>query len=212
MSDPEEEETDGSGEPDDGWYDAKSKKMEEWLGPEHDMVMHALIPYGLGGALDFYYYPKGVAGTGIATKELSEAPGEGSSNDTFDCYELVMFTRHPVDLDDAKDESTPFGKIHESISAILNLIARYSAEATLNPGDTCEFPLEMEDVGGRCVLFDRYPSCDPEEKAEFGLMLVMEVFRSELEFARAEGTGNLFERLLEKGHYPYSDMDRDPVA
>jgi hypothetical protein len=119
------------------WYDRKSALMEGMLGKEHDMVMHAIIPYAIGGGLDLYYYPNGIRGTAIATKELTELPKQGSSNRAFKCYELVMFTRHPIDLDAAKDEETPFGKAHMTINSILNQIAPYSAQATLNPNETC---------------------------------------------------------------------------
>src|SRR6516225_10512018 len=86
------------------WYDRKSRLMENSLGKEHNIVMHAIIPYAIGGALDLYYYPNGLPGTAIATKELCELPGEGSSNNVYSCYELVMFTKHRLDLDAAKDE------------------------------------------------------------------------------------------------------------
>lgn len=135
------------------WYDHKSALMEKMLGKEHDMVMHAIIPYAIGGGLDVYYYPNGIPGTAIATKELSELPGEGSWNRVFQCYELVMFTKHSLDLDAAKDESTPFGRAHMTINAVLNRIAPYSAQATLNPNETCEFPADMPRVGGRCLIF-----------------------------------------------------------
>jgi hypothetical protein len=41
------------------------------------MVMHAIIPYAIGGGLDLYYYPNGLPGTAIATKELSERNWSG---------------------------------------------------------------------------------------------------------------------------------------
>jgi hypothetical protein len=194
------------------WYDRKSALMESMLGKEHNMVMHAIIPYALGGGLDLYYYPNGISGTAVATKELSEAPGEGSSNDVFQTYELVMFTKHAIDLNAAKDDATPFGKVHNSINAILNCIAPYSAEATLNPNETCEFPADMEEVGGRCLIFDGYPSYADDQPADFGLLAVIEVFRSEMEYSREHGGAKLLERLKTEGYYPYSDMDRRPVA
>jgi hypothetical protein len=194
------------------WYDRKSALMEEMLGKEHDIVMHAIIPYAIGGGLDLYYYPNGISGTGVATKELSELPGEGSSNRAFQCYELVMFTKHPLDLDAAKDEDTAFGQAHAILNAVLNRIAPYSAQAALNPNETCEFPADMPTVGGRCLIFDGYPSYPDNEPAEFGLLAVIEVFRSEMAFARTNGGAKLLERLKAKGRYPYSDMDRDPVA
>jgi hypothetical protein len=39
----------------------------------------------------------------------------------------------------------------------------------------------------------------------------MEIFRSEMEFSMANGSGKLFELLKAKGYYPYSDLDREPV-
>jgi hypothetical protein len=194
------------------WYERKSALMAASLGKEHDMVMHAIIPFAVGGGLDLYYYPNGLAGTAIATKELSEQPNAGSSNDAFRSYELVMFTRQKLDLDAAKNEGTAFGRQHAKINAILNLIARYSAQATLNPNETCEFPAEMAHVGGKCLIFDGY-ACHSDDMVEnFGLLAVIEVFRSEMDYARAHSGSELIARLKSKGHYPYSDLDREPVC
>ncbi|HEY7155301.1 MAG TPA: suppressor of fused domain protein [Gemmataceae bacterium] len=194
------------------WYERKSALMEASLGKEHDMVMHAIISYAVGGGLDLYYYPNGLPGTAIATKELSELPNEGSSNKVYRSYELVMFTKHRLDLDAAMDETTEFGRAHMNINTILNRIAPYSAQATLNPNETCEFPAGMERVGGKCLIFDGY-ACHSDDVAEnFGLLALIEVFRSEMEYARKHGGANLIKRLKAKGHYPYSDLDREPVA
>lgn len=194
------------------WNDRKSALMEMSLGEEHDVVMHAIIPYAVGGGLDLYYYPGGKHGTAIATKELSESPDSVSSNEVYRCYELVMFTRHRLDLDVAKDENTEFGRAHSNINAILYPIARYSAEATLNPGETCEFPAGMNKVGGKCLLFDGYAFHSDDLLGSFGLLAIIEIFRSELEHAREHGSQQLVARLKASGHYPYSDLDRDPVA
>lgn len=192
------------------WYEKKTSLMVDILGREHDMVMHAIIPYAIGGGLDLYYFPNGITGTAIATKELCELPGQGSVNDAFDTYELVMFTRQTLSLDNAKDESTPFGRIHKSINAILNHIAPYSAQATLNPHETCEFPADMNTVGGKCLIFDSYGF--DGDHAEFGLLLIIEIHRSEMDYAREHGGEELLEKLKEAGHYPYSDMERPAVV
>jgi hypothetical protein len=197
---------------DDAWYEQKSALMESMLGRQHDMVMHAIIPYEVGGGLDLYYYPNAVKGTPVATKELVPLPNEGSSNDVYRSYELVMFTRHPLDLEAAQNEETPFGRAHATLNAILNCIARYSEQATLNPNETCEFPPSMQRLGGRCLIFDGYGSRSEAGVERFGLLLVIEVFRSEMELAREHGGAELIERLKAKGHYPYSDLDREPVA
>jgi len=194
------------------WHETKSHLMEERLGKEHDMVMHTIIPYSIGGGLDLYYYPNGIPGTAIATKEISLSPTEGSSNRVFRTYELVMFTKHKIDLDSAKNESTKFGKAHANMNSILNLIARYSEQASLNPNETCEFPKEMKSVGGKCLIFDGYPSYRDDDIEEFGLLAIIEVFRSEMEFARKSSGAKLIELIKKKGHYPYSDLDRKPVV
>ena len=192
------------------WYDQKNALKAEILGEEHNMVMHAIIPYALGGGLDLYYFPNGIEGTAVATKELCEIPGEGSSNDVFDLYELVMFTRLPISLDDAQDESTAFGQVHGSINSILNCIASYSSQATLNPCETCEFPEDFERIGGKCLIFDAYGS--DAEHSDFGLLLVMEIHRSEMEYAMKNGGAKLIQKLKKAGIYPYSDMDRSAVV
>ncbi len=192
------------------WYDVKSKRMENILGREHDMVMHALIPYEVGGALDLYYYPSGIPGTAIATKELAFAYSKSSQNDKFEKYELAMFTREELDLDKANETDCGFGIAHQNISAILNSIARYSEAAKLNPNETCEFPSEMENIGGKCLIFSAY-NTRKSDREEFGVMAVVEIFRSEMEFARENGGGRLIQLLKDNGCYPYSDLTREPV-
>ena len=192
------------------WFNRKTALMVDALGPEHEMVMHSLIPFAIGGSLDLYYFPNGIPGTAIATKELSEICGEGSSNDVFDNYELVMFTKHSLSLEDAQDGNTPFGEAHSTINAILNCMACYSAEATLNPCQTCEFPEDMETVGGRCLIFDAYGA--KEEHADFGLLALIEIHRSEMQYAMDHKGKDLLDKLKQAGYYPYSDLDRPAVV
>ena len=197
------------------WYDRKTAMMVAQLGAEYDRVLHAMIPFALGGGLDLYFFSEGIPGTAVATKELCEMPGDGSSNDVFDGYELVMFTKLPTSLDDALDENTPFGGVNRDINSILNCIASYSAEATLNPYETCEFPAELEVVGGRCLIFDTYGTVDFDTvdfDKQFGLLAIIEIHRSEMDFARENGGQALIEKLMKAGHYPYSDMDRPAVV
>lgn len=194
------------------WYEKKSALMESILGKAHDMVLHAIIPYEIGGPLDLYYYPNGVKGTGVATKELSSVCRVSSRNSIYSRYELLMFTKHELDLAAADDESTPFGKEHGNIRLILNHVAPYSTQAELNPGETCEFPEDMEKVGGKCLIFDSYAAEQSRTNDErFGMMLIIEIFRDEMEFAMENGGKALLSKLRDKGVYPYSDLDRPSV-
>src|SRR5690242_9386919 len=169
------------------WYDHKTSLMEASLGKEHDLVSHALIPFEVGGALDLFYFPQPTDGTAIATKEVSELPNFGPSNDVFRSYELVMFTREPLDLAVALDPKTPFGKAHRVMNSMLNVVARYSSHACLNPRETCEFPQDMETIGGRCLIFDKFAIHSDELVQDFGLLAMIEIFRSEMDFARKRG-------------------------
>jgi hypothetical protein len=196
----------------DAWYERKSVLMESTLGEEHGIVMHALIPYEMGGGLDLYFYPNGIEGTGFATKELSDHPSKGSTNDVFDLYELVMFTRLPIELELFRDESTGFGRTYNSFNAVLHGIAPFSNLVALNANETCEFPDGMDIVGGKCLIFDAYASHPDPEVGTFGLLAIIEIFRSEMEYAMTNGGARLLDLLKAAGHYPYSDMDRNRVA
>ncbi|MBC8144099.1 MAG: hypothetical protein H7X80_00860, partial [bacterium] len=93
-----------------------------------------------------------------------------------------------------------------------NFIGRYSAQAKLNPNETCEFPAEMEHVGGKRLIFDAYGPTPDRKNRTFGILAVIEVHPSEMEFARTSGGADLIALLKSAGYYPYSDLDREPVA
>lgn len=188
------------------WYHRKTSFMVELLGEERDLL-HSIISFAAGGWLDLYYFPQ-ESGTAIATKELSGLPGEGPSNDCFANYELVMFSRQMVGSNDVDQDS------HRLIATILNCMARYSFQATLNRYETCEFPVDMDWIGGRCLIFDAY-SDSPLQNAgrqELGLLALIEIHRSEMNFAREFGGAFLLEKLKDAGYYPYSDLDRPAVV
>ena len=70
----------------------------------------------------------------------------------------------------------------------------------------------MDHVGGKCLIFDGYACHSDDVVQNFGLLAIIEVFRSEMECAWKYGGGKLIKRLKRGGHYPYSDSDREPVA
>jgi hypothetical protein len=194
------------------WHEKKAEYLDSILGEAYEMVLHAIVPFEIGGGLDFYYFPNGIPGTGLATLELVDRHGNGPSNRVFPAYELVMFTKHKMNIDEAGKENTPFGKADQNLKGILNGIARYSMEATLNPDETCEFPEEMDGVGGKCLILDAYSPTDEPGPGGMGIMLLIEVFRSEMDFARENSGADLIQMLKKAGHYPYSDLDREPVV
>jgi len=97
--------------------------------------------------------------------------------------------------------------------SIGGAVDMYYFQAVLNPNETCEVPNEGDE--NHCLVFDNYQTGGSEFKIgirKHHLLLCMEIFRSEMEYSRANGSEKLFKKLKEAGHYPYSDLNRQPVA
>ena len=198
------------------WYDEKSAMMETALGKEHDMVVHAIISYEMGGALHSYLYPNGIAGTGLATKQLARLEnddtnelyeGNGPSNTSYDSFEFVIFTREDIVSKELSDD--PDDRFFQ-MRALLNCFAPYAEQVQLNKYETIGIPEDWDAMAGSNVILDTYK---PEFfNKDFGLMLIMEIFPSELEYKTKNGGDALIDLLKQADHYPYSDLNRNPVA
>ena len=193
-------------------YELKLQGLENVLGKMHDLVGHAIISFAVGGAVDMYYFPNHIKGTGFATMELLEPDGTGPLPNRHGTYELVAFTKHNYEHN--SDTQTPFYFIERKVCGFFTTIGDYSRQAIINPNETCEIPND-EGKENTCLIFDLY---EPENKKfiigdrHHHLLLCIQVFRSEMEYARENGSDQLFEKLKQAGHYPYSDLDRAPVV
>lgn len=175
--------------------ESKKEGLERVLGPMHDTVGHALLPFYLGGAVDMYYFGHAIDGTAFVTMELIGPDGKGPKPNATGTYELIAFTRHRLAA--PGEENTPeFTAIERRICGIFTSVGHYSHSAVLNANDTGEIP-----VGGsetRCVVFDEFKN----DQADFeidghkhGLLLCIEVFRSEMQFAMKNGSESLLRKL-----------------
>lgn len=194
-------------------YKAKESGIEAVLGKMHGLVGHAIIPFQIGGAVDMYYFPNGIPGTGFATMELIEPDGSGPKPNKIGTYELVAFTKIKMPDTEEKSDSHPFNKIERRMCGILTTTGFYSYDAVLNPGETCEVP-GKEGESNKCLILDQYSPAGRQFQIgdrRHCLLLCIEVFRSEMEYAMAHGSSVVLQKLKEKGHYPYSDLDREPV-
>jgi len=192
-------------------YELKMAGLEYVLGKSHNLVGHAIVPFSIGGAVDMYYFPNGIEGTGFATMELIDPDGKGSVPNRLGTYELAAFTKIKYVQDSTG--SNQFNLIERHICGIFTAIGNYSFQAKLEPFDTCELP-QNDGKPNLCLIFDEYKPDGREFKIgdrKHGLLLIIEVHRDEMEYARVNGTGKLIEVLKEKGYYPYSDLDRGSV-
>lgn len=191
-------------------YELKKQGLEKVLGEMYPLVRHAVIPFQVGGAVDIYYFPNALEGTGFVTMELIEPDGSGPRPSRIGTYELVAFTRRKIG--DENDKAA-FKQIERRLCGIFTIVGRYAYEAQLNPLETVEVPVR-EDEPNRCLILDEYrkPGVDfVIGNSRHGLLLVIEVFRSEMEYAMKCGSLVALDKLKEKGFYPYSDLDREPV-
>jgi hypothetical protein len=181
----------------------------------HKMVGHAIVPFAIGGAVHMYYFTKALPGTACVTMDLIAPDGSGPVPTTIGTFEFIAFTKHdvPPPRQDGAGEMTAFDRIERRLCGIFTDLGSYSLEAPLRPMETCELPGRK----GRPVylLLDEFAPIRGEfriQERKHGLMLCMEIFPGELAFAQENGSSDLRQKLIDAGHYPYSDMDREPVV
>ena len=193
------------------YKELKRTGLEKQLGPMHDRFDHAIIPFVLGGAVDVYSFPKAKGGTALATMELIHPDGSGPVPNQLGTYELVAFTRHKPKA--KRDEDSEFRSMEQKISGILTIIAQHAYLSALEPGENAEIPNGNDD--SHYLIFDKYQAKRRPFRIgnqEHGLLLIMEVHKSELKYARQYGTHKLIEKLRQAKVYPASDLDREPVV
>jgi len=138
--------------------------------------------------------------------ELIGPDGKGPKPNRLGTYELVMCTCRP-----RNDQNENFRKVEGRINIILTSLANYSFQTVINPNETAELPGENPSDTSY-IVFDKFDTRGiPFEFKKYGLLLAVEVHKSELEYARANGTAELIKKLRTAGVYPYSDIDRAPV-
>jgi len=155
--------------------------------------------------------------------ELITPDGKGPMPSSIGTYELISCTKlkntsttnEPFEERKKRIEEgriTPFEQINHRLCMIMTMLGRYSFEAILQPGETCELPTEDEVI---CVVFDEFDSdgipFNIEDKTH-GLLLCIEIFRSEMEYAMQHGSRDLLAKLKAAKAYPYSDLDRESVV
>lgn len=200
------------------FYQLKERGMTNVLGEMYDLVGHAIIPFQIGGDVDMYYFPNAIEGTAFATMELIEYENKGPIPNRNGMYELVAFSKHKINKTvneiTKENSNNQFDKIERRICGIFTNIGNYSYQAKLEPGETCEIPQD-EGKANICLIFDEYKKNNAEFKINdrrHGLLVCIEIFKSEMEYAMKHGSVELIKRLEQEGYYPYSDLDRESVV
>jgi hypothetical protein len=190
-------------------YHHKVAGLERVLGTMHNFVKHAIIPFDMGGNVDMYFFGGIIPGTAFVTMEMIQPDGKGPVPSRIGTYEFVAFTKLPFGDMTIKEE---WDKVERRMCWAFTDLGNYVKQYAIKPRDTAETP--QKDLPNRCYIFDEYKH--PQNKfmignQQHGLMLVLEVFPSEMEYAMQHGSDVVVNALKEKGHYPYCDLDRQPV-
>lgn len=178
-------------------WDSRIAALTPILGKPADTVLHALIPFQLGGAADVLPFPDFTPGITYVTAEMSGG-GVGQLPSTLGNYELMIC---------AKQELQRAGDL-------ISNLARYTCDAELEPGETMDLGTFFGDATIRALLFT-----NPREQPvhfeflgrRYGLLLCLGITAEELAFKQAHGSESLLALLRQHHVFPYTIPDRPSV-
>jgi hypothetical protein len=169
--------------------------LESTLGPIDRDTIFAIIGFDAGGPLNFCTIgcDKGAACVTYVSCEL--AVREEQQPSEIGRYELL------VSCDD-----------EEWVRTIVSEIGRMSLEVALGHGHTLNIGPWVEiDAPLQGVIFEKACDCRVGRDS-FGVLRIIGISRSELEFAQEHGTPALLKRLKASGVYPHTLVQRKPVV
>jgi len=178
-------------------WDARVAALTPILGKPADTVLHAVIPFQLGGSADVLPFPDFTPGITYVTAELT---GEdvGQRPTTLGKYELMICASQ--ELKKAGD--------------LISRLARYTCDAELEPGQTMDIGTFFGDSAIRASFFTH-----PGEQSvhfeflgeRYGLLLCIGITGEELTYKKAHGSESLLALLNQHGVFPYTIPDRPSV-
>ena len=181
------------------WWDARVKAIEGILGKADDVVAHSPVPFhfgaDLGGAADVIFFSKHVPGIVAVTSELIGCDEQKTNQ--LGNYELMICHRNKNEAD--------WG------AKIISMLAQYTVEAVLTPGDTMDIgPATPEGSTIAALLFIPYAQFEVRDR-KAGLLLCIGITEDELQACRAGRRAEVEVRLRDNGVYPFTDLFRESL-
>ena len=193
--DEDDEGYEDAGEERDEWWDARQEALASVLGEPDELAGLAIIPLFLDGWADTLTFRGHVEGVVYTTCDLI---GDDRQKPTaLGNYELMIC--HRAD--------------NEWGQGIVSSLARYTQDACVEPWDTMELrhaaPEGSVIVAFLFVPYTRFKVLGQD----CGLLLCLGITSDELEVCRSgkKAKAKLFERLRNRGVFPYTDLERDSV-
>ncbi len=174
-------------------WDARRAALESVLGKSDGRVLHAIVPFDLGGQADVLVFRSHIPGQVAATCDLL---GERSQKqNSLGTFELVVAQRED----------------HDWGPSMISHLARYTCERKVGLGNTMDlganFPKRSTMAGLLFAAYRRFEYAG----SKAGLLLCISITREEMEACQAGQTKQVFAALKASGIYPYSDLFRASV-
>ena len=179
-------------------WDARLAALKRVLGRPTDKVYHATLPMYLGGFADVLPFPDFVSGMTYVTADLT-GENVGQLPSSLGNYELMVCVRE--ELPKAAD--------------MISRLARYTTEASLEPGSTMDLPDFFRGSVIKALFFTHpreYPVQFEFLGQQYGLLLCIGITSEELAFKHANGSGKLLSSLWHSGVFPYTVLQRKSVV
>jgi hypothetical protein len=178
-------------------WDKRIAALTPILGKPGGDVYHAVTPMFLGGYADVLPFPEYVPGMTYVTAELT-GEDAGQIPSSLGNYELMICVRE--ELPRAAD--------------MISMLARYTCEAALEPGETMDLPDFFSGSVIKALLF-AHPGAEPVEfeflGQSYGLLLCIGISAEELAFKHSNGSGPLLQSLRRRDVFPYTVLQRESV-
>ena len=179
--------------------------LEAVLGPAEKSIKTAMPPIYLGGGADILTFRDYVDGVTYVTSGLTgEVDGvEQVPSTRIGNYELMICL--PKEADWAAN--------------LISLLARYTMDAELNPGETMDLPNgQIHELDGSKITTMLFAEPDLKSKTfefgghRFGLLLCMGITSTEFKAMERNGSAILIQALKRAGMFPFFDVDRASLS
>ncbi|HEY8751720.1 MAG TPA: suppressor of fused domain protein [Tepidisphaeraceae bacterium] len=174
-------------------WDVRKAAIESVLGPAEDTVLHATVPFHLGGQADVLSFRGHITGRVFATCELL---GEASQKrNLLGTYELVIAHRDDMDWG----------------ANVISKLARYTCDVRVQPGQTMDIGSaapNKSSISG--FFFDDYKRMKFNNE-DAGLLLCIGLTADELAACQQGKRQVVYDALVAQGIFPYTDLYRASV-
>ncbi len=179
-------------------WDARLAALTQILGDPDESVLHAAIPFHLGGNADVLRFRNYVPGITYVTADLTGAD-VGQVRSTLGNYELIVCCRQGL----------------ARAAQLISGLSRYTCEAHLEPGETMDLDGYFGDSTIRALLFSQLDGPAGHFRMfgqTYGLLLCIGITSKELEYGHSFSTDRLLALLKDHGVFPYTVPDRKSVS